>query len=986
MKNLGIGSSYSIEKKIETLKHTLTRLCICFNKVETFEVHKELERLLFTLDTDFLEQRSAFQLAKLLYCIAFLHQRFFRSAMFTSLDKIPNFRIFRSELSFTFGTKKVISILGHAYLKDCYEIFHEEHLMLMIQKIFPETEIVKNSLYFFQHPKTNLKTLYFEMYLKSGACFTSTQFLRLKKFLKDEAKHCIESTTPKLFILRNEEEILKNLAILKNQIQEIDDLPQIMISFERQSVKTATFNILCARPLNPSQSSLEHILRLLNQEKQLKSYLDRKETFRFSKNGSSIEICVFRLELNKDLSILTKDFSLNVYKARERICTFLKNIFGTFRDYNGGILEKQKENLLEFKTCFDLEHFQDIDLVETFFYSLTPFEAQAFLSKEVLFDLFTLLLKARQMSLSKASDFFFEIKEKENFTFFMIRVADDTIQPQIEALISSLALDEKIVSVSFNQDSEAFLGFILQKVSTTTTQYLYNLILEELNRWKLKTEGKKILNLCFEVPPISLDPRVGGDQVSAIVLKMLFEGLMRKNREGKLEQALAEKIELSPDRKTYLFYLKTTFWSDGSIVSAYDFEYAWKKVLSPSFETLFSYLFDPIKNAKLAKHGNCSLDEIGIKALDEFTLQVDLEFPTPYFLELLSHPIYSPVHREIDQLHPSWPFEEKSYYVCNGAFKLQKHRPYQEYLLVKNPLYWDFENIQLDKVYILKTTQEQSYGRFRQGLNHCVGIPMGLKSDILEPDPDQDTLFYKDVCVYWVSFNTQKFPFNHSKIRKALTLAIDRTAIKTQSNLSPAFSPLPPLHSQIGDQAFPSYSKEKAQQLFKEALDELDLEVTDIPCITLHYLPGSIGNFVMPLLKEGWETILGIKIVLCPFSWDFLKIELKKSQYHILGISWTSWIDDPIYVLNSFRDKYNLLNLSQWHHFGYQQILLEAENTEDLALRKQLYLEAEKILIEEMLIFPFCIIHPKILKKRNLTIYHPCMLIDFKWSAFNYIS
>jgi len=143
-----------------------------------------------------------------------------------------------------------------------------------------------------------------------------------------------------------------------------------------------------------------------------------------------------------------------------------------------------------------------------------------------------------------------------------------------------------------------------------------------------KTEQHLRVNIKSE--PVSLDPRKGNNYVAAQLHFMLFEGLLKLNPDLSLSPAQAKSYEVSEDLKTYTFHLDETTWSDGTPVTAYDFEKSWKSILNPVFPSPDAYLFFPIKNAKLAKKGEVPLYQVGITSKDAKTLVVELEFPAPF--------------------------------------------------------------------------------------------------------------------------------------------------------------------------------------------------------------------------------------------------------------------------------------------------------------------------------------------------------------------
>ena len=164
---------------------------------------------------------------------------------------------------------------------------------------------------------------------------------------------------------------------------------------------------------------------------------------------------------------------------------------------------------------------------------------------------------------------------------------------------------------------------------------------------------------------------------------MLYEGLMHLEPDGTLSLAIANNIRVSKDRKSYLFVLRSSNWSDGTPLTAYDFESSWKKVLAPSYPSKSAHLLFSIKNGSKAKSGKCSLDDVGVKALDEKTLLVELERPTPYFLQLAAYPTYFPVPNAGAEI----PYPQNGdKIVSNGPFLLSSWKNDDEIVVEKKPL------------------------------------------------------------------------------------------------------------------------------------------------------------------------------------------------------------------------------------------------------------------------------------------------------------
>src|ERR1700722_1614833 len=194
------------------------------------------------------------------------------------------------------------------------------------------------------------------------------------------------------------------------------------------------------------------------------------------------------------------------------------------------------------------------------------------------------------------------------------------------------------------------------------------------NSFVSKKNSKKLLPISFSTEIRSLDPSIGIDGQSQVTIKMLFEGLMTFDLEGNLIPALAESYTVSKDLKTYTFILRDCNWSNGEQITAYDFEYSWKKVIGGNGKGSSVHNYYPIKNVRSIIKGEKSVDEVGVKAVDAKTLVFDLECPVPYFLEAVATSSFYPVNARIDQTQPEWVTQVGEKFVCSGPFVLAKHK------------------------------------------------------------------------------------------------------------------------------------------------------------------------------------------------------------------------------------------------------------------------------------------------------------------------
>ena len=471
---------------------------------------------------------------------------------------------------------------------------------------------------------------------------------------------------------------------------------------------------------------------------------------------------------------------------------------------------------------------------------------------------------------------------------------------------------------------------------------------------------KKVLNTCFMRMPPTVDPRRIGDPISSTLSFMIFEGLTRYETEGYVENALAQSIDISEDGKTYTFHLRDTQWTDGHPVTAHDFEYTWKTLLAPNFPSVCPYLFYPIKNAEKAKRGDVNIDAIGVTALDDKTLQVELENPTDYFLKLISFCIFSPIPKHIDESNPNWFKNPNDNLICNGPFKIHSWRNEDEIQVTKNTTFWESDTVDLDKIAV-SIIQDASTALqlFQQGsidwMNDMVAsIPLDAlttlsKEGKIDSVPVGNTVF--------VSFNVNEFPFTNANIRKAFSLSIDRKSITdhvTQLKEQPANRVIPPaLATHQVAQAISSIQESKqALAHFAKGLEELGLTKDQFPEITFTFPSVEPYREVGQVLQQQWQNALGVKIKMNGCEMKTFFDQLQNRSYQFGEAVWWAQYADPMSIFERFRFGSGKKNYPGWDNKEFQTLLTKADSTNDSALRTSFLKTAEDVLIREIPLTP----------------------------------
>jgi oligopeptide transport system substrate-binding protein len=472
-------------------------------------------------------------------------------------------------------------------------------------------------------------------------------------------------------------------------------------------------------------------------------------------------------------------------------------------------------------------------------------------------------------------------------------------------------------------------------------------------------ESKGYLKINIKEEPISLDPRKGGDVVSSTFHFMLFEGLTRLNTEGSIIPAQAERIVISEDGTIYTFSLRKSHWSDGSLVTAYDFEKAWKDILSPSFPSVNAHLLYPIKNAEEVKQGKLPLSAVGIYALNAKTLVVELKAPTPYFLDLTGFSVFFPVKSDIDKKDPEWAYHVSPRFLCNGPFTLKEWKHEGQIVVEKNELYWEKERIHLEGIHISMVANEmtalQMYENKELDLLDMWISPIPLEA--LAELSKRENLNVKPiggstVCV----FNVKSPFFQNIHLRKAFALAIDRGAIvKNITGLGelPALQLIPPVLKNAETKPFfKDHDREAARFFLKKGLSELGLQLKDLQGITYIYSASERNHKIAQALQQQWLDVLNVEVHLQNLEAKLHLDSLARRTFHFGQSQWFAQYHDQLNFFERFKSRANVKNYPGWENETFVSLLNRASLERDPQRRLKILESAEALFIEEMPLTP----------------------------------
>jgi oligopeptide transport system substrate-binding protein len=472
---------------------------------------------------------------------------------------------------------------------------------------------------------------------------------------------------------------------------------------------------------------------------------------------------------------------------------------------------------------------------------------------------------------------------------------------------------------------------------------------------------EQVLNLLDSSEIPTLDSALATDQVSFIVLNNVMEGLYRLGKDNKPVPGVAESYEVSQDGKTYTFKLrKDAKWSNGDPVTAHDFEFAWKRVLDPKTKSEYAYIMYDIKNAEEANTGKVPLDQVGVKALDDYTLKVELKNPVPYFVGLTAFGTFMPQNEKFVKAQGEKYGLEANTTLYNGPFVLSEWKHEQGWTYTKNPNYWDKDTVKLEKVNV-KVVKDTATAVNLYETKQADRV--GLTAEFVDKYKNDKNFHTKlDPSLFWLRMNTKKEPLNNVNARKAIAMAIDTQAmVDTLLNNGsiPAKFTVPKdfvtgpdgkdFRDVNGDLV--NYNPDEAKKLWEQAKKELGKDKFTLEL--LNYDDDNakkIGEYVKAQLEQNLPG-LTINIKQQPFA-QKLKLE-SNMQYDLSFSGWGPDYQDPMTFLQLWTST-SPHNETGWSNAEYDKLIKDAQTTlaNDQQARWDAMLKAEKIVFEEMPIAP----------------------------------
>ncbi|GAB4352718.1 MAG: peptide ABC transporter substrate-binding protein [Oricola sp.] len=460
--------------------------------------------------------------------------------------------------------------------------------------------------------------------------------------------------------------------------------------------------------------------------------------------------------------------------------------------------------------------------------------------------------------------------------------------------------------------------------------------------------------------PETLDQHKTSTVVEARILRDLYEGLVVYDASGKIIPGAAESWQVSDDGLVYTFKLRDDArWSNGDPVVAGDFVFSLQRIMTPDTGAKYANILYPIRNAEAINKGEMDPGELGVKALDEHTLEITLAQPTPFFLELLTHQTALPVNPAAVKEHGS-DFVLPENIVTNGAYKLESFQPNDKIVLEKNEHFHDAANVRIDRVeYLPIEDRSACVRRFEAGeVLSCEDLPTEqIKS--LRERLGAEVHIAPYLGTYYYALNMKRKPLDDVRVRQALAMVIDRQFLGEEiwaGAMLPAYSLVPPgIGNYEGGGATADWAEmslldreDKAVELMKEAGYGPDNPVT----LEISYNNSENHKNTATAIAEMWKPLgVNVEFNVRDISAHYAMLRDDK-DFDVARAGWIGDYSDPQNFLFLVESDNPGFNYAQYDNPEYDGLLDKAAAETDLVKRAEILREAEGIFMRDMPFIP----------------------------------
>jgi oligopeptide transport system substrate-binding protein len=464
----------------------------------------------------------------------------------------------------------------------------------------------------------------------------------------------------------------------------------------------------------------------------------------------------------------------------------------------------------------------------------------------------------------------------------------------------------------------------------------------------------RILTIGNSAEPLSLDPHKASGQWERNIISNVFLGLTEMGAKGEILPGMATSWTTSADGLVWTFTLRDATWSDGVPVTADDFVFGFRRLLDPDTIAEYANIQYIVKNAEQAKKGEVPVEQIGVRAIDAKTVEFTLEHPAPYFADLLKHYTAYPIPRHVVAKYgDDWIKPENV--VSNGAYTIERYWANYMVQIVKNPRFYDAQNVCFREIYYYPTqNQNTAMRRIRRGeIAWNTAFPGSQKAAL-----DRDLPGWVNPAPYlllnYFSLNTTKAPFNDPRVRRAINMVIDREFIATEilrAGEVPAYGFVPPGMAgyPVGAQVtWKDWPMERRRAEAKRLLEEAGYGPQKPLTFTFSHRNTGENPRIAPVVQRDWEAIA---------EWVQVTLAGTETQIHYANLRAKNYIAGDGGWIGDFNDAKNYLNLMEtrtgpqnypgYSNPKYDALMLAADNEPDANKRYRMMFEAEQMMLND---------------------------------------
>lgn len=456
--------------------------------------------------------------------------------------------------------------------------------------------------------------------------------------------------------------------------------------------------------------------------------------------------------------------------------------------------------------------------------------------------------------------------------------------------------------------------------------------------------------------PETLDPHKASAQSATPIIYDMFEGLMSLDGEGRVVPGVAREYTVSEDGLTYTFHLRKNLqWSDGTPITAEDFVYSNRRLMKPETAGRFASFLYPIKNARMINHGKLPAQELGVRSLDDLTVEYTLEAPNPSFPKIMATNPAVPVPRHVVEAYGS-AWIKPEHIVVNGPYILNARVPQTSIKLVKNPAYRRADQIRIDEVYYHPTRNlGTSLKRFRSGeLDVILNFPPSQINWIKQNIP-QDLHVTPALGIYYLLINNKKAPFDDVRVREALSISIDREVITDKllrTGVTPAYSFATPQFANYDgiDVAYRHEPLANRQTRARELLKQMGYDENHP--LKVQYRNDTLEESQkIAIAVSGMWRDIGVETDLTSSEFIAVIRKVRSKDFEIARFAYFAPYNDPYTFLSLFQTG-DQGNNGDYSNPEYDVLLKQSRVTRDPVARKALFENAERLLMKDYPMIP----------------------------------